>query len=49
MRFGKDESRAVEWATGTDESNAQIILATRDRADLIIPAELIRGIGSPPA
>jgi len=49
MRFGKDESRAVEWATGTDESNAQIILATRERADLIIPAELIRGIGSPPA
>jgi pantothenate kinase len=49
MRFGKDEARAVEWATGTDEHNAQIILATRERADLIIPAELIRGIGSPPA
>jgi pantothenate kinase len=48
-RFGKDEAQAVEWATGTDERNAEIIMATRSRADLIIPAELIRGIGTPPA
>ncbi|MEV6487735.1 nucleoside/nucleotide kinase family protein [Actinoplanes sp. NPDC051633] len=48
-RFGKDEAQAVEWATGTDERNAQIIMATRSRADLIVPAELIRGIGTPPA
>jgi pantothenate kinase len=48
-RFGKDEAQAVEWATGTDERNAEIILATRDRADLIIPAGLIRRIGVPPA
>jgi pantothenate kinase len=48
MRFGKDEARAVEWATGTDERNATVILATRERADIIVPAELIRGIGAPP-
>ncbi|MEV6635325.1 nucleoside/nucleotide kinase family protein [Actinoplanes sp. NPDC051470] len=48
-RFGKDEADAVEWATGTDERNAQIILATRERADLIVPAALLRDLGTPPA
>jgi pantothenate kinase len=47
-RFGKDETAAVEWATGTDERNAAVIAATRDRADLIVPAELIHAIGTPP-
>lgn len=47
-RFGKDEADAVEWATGTDELNAQVILATRERADLIVPAALLRGLGAPP-
>jgi pantothenate kinase len=48
VRFGKDEPAAVEWATGTDERNAAVIAATRDRADLLVPAELIHGIGTPP-
>ncbi|MFG1606633.1 nucleoside/nucleotide kinase family protein [Actinoplanes sp. NPDC049265] len=48
-RFGKDENAAVEWATGTDERNAQVILATRERADLVIPAELLHRLGHPPA
>ena len=47
-RFGKDEASAIEWATGTDERNAQVILATRERADLIVPAALLRGLGKPP-
>jgi len=49
MRFGKDEPSAIAWATGTDELNAAVIAATRARADLIIPAELIHQIGAPPA
>ncbi|UQU68272.1 nucleoside/nucleotide kinase family protein [Couchioplanes caeruleus] len=47
-RFGKDEAAAVEWATGTDERNAAVIAATRDRADLLVPAALIHAIGTPP-
>ncbi len=48
IRFGKDEAAAVAWATGTDEHNAEVIAATKDGADLIVAAETIRGIGSPP-
>jgi pantothenate kinase len=46
VRFGKDQAAAVAWATGTDERNAARVAATRDRADLIVPAALLRGIGS---
>jgi pantothenate kinase len=45
VRYGKDPAAAVAWATGTDERNARLIAATRDRADLIVPADVIRGIG----
>jgi len=48
VRFGKPEPAAVAWATGTDERNAELIAATRDRADLLVPAALIEGIGAPP-
>jgi pantothenate kinase len=48
IRFGKPEPAAVAWATGTDERNAEVIAATRERADLLVPAALIAGIGSPP-
>jgi len=48
VRFGKDESAAIAWATGTDERNALLIAGTRDRADLIVPAALIHGVGSAP-
>jgi pantothenate kinase len=47
VRFGKDEAAASAWAAGTDERNAAVIAAGRDAADLIIPADLIRAIGSP--
>jgi pantothenate kinase len=46
--FGKDEAAAIAWATGTDELNATVIAATRARADLIVPAELMHQVGSPP-
>lgn len=48
VRFGKDERAAVAWATGTDERNAAVIAATRDLADLLVPAALIESIGTPP-
>ncbi|GAA2510802.1 nucleoside/nucleotide kinase family protein [Winogradskya humida] len=41
VRFGKAEHEAVAWATGTDERNAAVIVATRTRADLIVPSALI--------
>jgi len=49
IRFGKDERTAVEWATGTDEQNATVVAVTKNGADLVVPAELIRRIGTPPA
>ncbi|WP_433382969.1 nucleoside/nucleotide kinase family protein [Actinoplanes sp. CA-142083] len=49
VRFGKPEPAAIAWATGTDERNAALIAATRDRADLIIPARLIHSLGVAPA
>lgn len=41
VRFGKPEPDALAWATGTDERNAEVIMATRDRADLIVPAAVL--------
>ncbi|MET1087758.1 MAG: nucleoside/nucleotide kinase family protein [Arthrobacter sp.] len=35
--FGKDPLSAQAWATGSDETNAQLIEATRHAADRIIP------------
>ncbi len=49
VRFGKDETTAIEWATGTDERNAVRIAATRERADLIVPAALIHHVGAAPS
>jgi pantothenate kinase len=47
IRFGKDEATAVVWATGTDEHNAAVVAATRDAADLVVPAALMHRIGAP--
>ncbi|GIE99248.1 nucleoside/nucleotide kinase family protein [Paractinoplanes rishiriensis] len=41
VRFGKPEADAIAWATGTDEHNAEVIMATRDRADLVVPASVL--------
>ncbi|WP_305790202.1 nucleoside/nucleotide kinase family protein [Symbioplanes lichenis] len=48
VRFGKEPGAARAWALGTDERNAALIEATRDRADLVIPASLIRTLGEAP-
>jgi pantothenate kinase len=49
MRFGKAESEAVSWATGTDEHNAALIASTKGGADLVVPAGVMHRLGAPPA
>ncbi len=45
--FGKDHEEAVAWALGTDQHNADLVAATRDRADLIVPVgELTAPVGT---
>jgi pantothenate kinase len=48
IHFGKQPAEAAAWATGTDERNAAMISSTRSHADLIVPASLMRSLGSPP-
>ncbi|MEU9284622.1 nucleoside/nucleotide kinase family protein [Streptomyces sp. NPDC048275] len=35
--FGKGHDQAVGWVAGTDQRNADLVAATRDRADLVAP------------
>ncbi len=37
--FGKDPQAARDWAHGSDQRNAQIVAATRARADLVVRLE----------
>ncbi|MFJ5642360.1 nucleoside/nucleotide kinase family protein [Streptomyces sp. NPDC093223] len=39
--FGKGHEEAVAWVAGTDQHNADMVAATRDRADLLIPPFLL--------
>ncbi|SHH54930.1 nucleoside/nucleotide kinase family protein [Streptomyces sp. 3214.6] len=34
--FGKGHEEAVAWVLGTDQRNADLVAATRDRADLVV-------------
>ncbi|WCN04695.1 nucleoside/nucleotide kinase family protein [Streptomyces sp. M92] len=36
-RFGKSHEDAVAWVRDSDERNAELVAATRDRADLVVP------------
>jgi pantothenate kinase len=47
VRFGKEAAAAYAWATDIDERNAVLIESTRGSADLIVPADLMRSLGSP--
>lgn len=38
--FGKSHAEAVAWVLGTDQRNAALVSATRDRADLVVPTSL---------
>ncbi|WP_405877272.1 nucleoside/nucleotide kinase family protein [Streptomyces sp. NBC_01136] len=44
--FGKDHDTAVAWVLGTDQRNAELVAATRDRADLVVGAA-ITACGAP--
>ncbi|MEU6807868.1 nucleoside/nucleotide kinase family protein [Streptomyces sp. NPDC046831] len=48
-RFGKDHDAAVAWVLGSDQRNADLVAATRDRADLIVPASAVPQPGEPQA
>ncbi|WP_367319009.1 nucleoside/nucleotide kinase family protein [Streptomyces sp. HUAS ZL42] len=39
--FGKGRQEAVAWVVGTDQRNAALVAATRDRADLVVPPTLL--------
>ncbi|KAB1990564.1 nucleoside/nucleotide kinase family protein [Streptomyces triticiradicis] len=44
--FGKDHDTAVAWVLGTDQRNAELVAATRDRADLVVgPAVVAASAG----
>lgn len=38
--FGKDHDTAVAWVLGSDQRNAELVAATRDRADLVVGAAI---------
>ncbi|MFG2477519.1 nucleoside/nucleotide kinase family protein [Streptomyces fagopyri] len=38
--FGKDHATAVAWVLGTDRRNADLVAATRARADLVVGGEV---------
>jgi pantothenate kinase len=35
--FGKEHDEAVAWVTRSDQRNAELVAATRQRADLVVP------------
>ncbi|MFF7275317.1 nucleoside/nucleotide kinase family protein [Streptomyces griseorubiginosus] len=37
-QFGKTHEEAVAWVLRSDQPNARLVAATRDRADLVVPA-----------
>ncbi|MEV6195402.1 nucleoside/nucleotide kinase family protein [Streptomyces sp. NPDC051920] len=46
--FGKDHDTAVAWVLGTDQRNAELVAASRDRADLVVgPAVVGTAAGGP--
>ncbi|WP_128374418.1 nucleoside/nucleotide kinase family protein [Streptomyces cavernae] len=40
-QFGKDHDTAVTWVLGTDQRNADLVAATRDRADLVVRVDAL--------
>ncbi|MGW0824524.1 nucleoside/nucleotide kinase family protein [Streptomyces sp. NPDC002845] len=41
--FGKGHEEAVAWVMGSDRRNAQLVAATRDLADLVVPGAVLPG------
>jgi pantothenate kinase len=44
VEFGKEPGRAAAWVAAVDEPNARLVEATRDRADLVVPAALLEAL-----
>lgn len=40
--FGKEHAEAVAWVLGTDQRNADLVATTRECADLVVPAGVLR-------
>lgn len=47
VTFGKDPETARAWAMGTDQRNAELVAATRGRADLVVRQGTVETTGSP--
>jgi pantothenate kinase len=47
VTFGKAPAVAADWVREVDEPNAALVAATRARADLVVPASVLDGIGAP--
>ncbi|NMI01620.1 nucleoside/nucleotide kinase family protein [Pseudonocardia acidicola] len=47
--FGKPPAHAASWVRDVDGPNAELIEATRDRADLVVPSAVLESIGRCPA
>lgn len=48
-RFGKSHDEAVAWVMRSDQRNAELVAATRDRADLAVPGTALPVPQGPPA
>jgi pantothenate kinase len=44
-RFGKSPEEAVAWVMRADQPNAELVTATRDRAELVVPVDGLAGYG----
>jgi len=50
VEFGKEPDAAVAWVHGPDQANADLVVSTRSRADLVVgPWQLTPSQGAPPA
>ncbi|MFE6938073.1 nucleoside/nucleotide kinase family protein [Streptomyces chartreusis] len=47
-RFGKSHEQAVAWVMRSDQRNAELVAATRDRADLVVPVTTLPAPHEPP-
>jgi pantothenate kinase len=45
VAFGKEPASAADWVRDVDESNARLVDASRARADLVVPAGVLEGVG----
>jgi pantothenate kinase len=45
VRFGKPATAAEEWVRRVDGPNAERVVATRDRADLVVPSVVLEVLG----